>query len=102
MLVRFDHQGEEKLLIFRENDRIMGPNDDDQIITAGQIVLKDPDGFAEEAFDAITADGGADAARNAQTPAALGQFVGLGINHQRPAGLFDAGGVNGGEWPAAT
>lgn len=79
----------------------MRPDDDDQIISRRDIVLKDANRFAEQAFDTVSADGGADAAGDAQAPAASLQAVGLGIDDQGPAGLLSAGGVNGRERPAA-
>lgn len=72
-------------------------DDDDDIISLGQLWPQKADGFTDQAFDAIAFDGRADAAGNAQSPAGMREIVGHGEKYQRAARGFAAGFVNGGE-----
>jgi len=97
MIVAFIDQRGEVFLVLGEGHGLVGADDDNDVVSGGEIALKEPDGFTEHAFGAIACDGGADPARNAQAPSVMAKIVALGIDRQRPAGLFGVGGVDGGE-----
>ncbi len=65
MIVGLADQVGEDFLIIGQGQRIVRADGNDEVVTAGQIVLRKPDRFAQESFDAIAAGGGADPARNA-------------------------------------
>ena len=68
----------------------MGADDEDQVIADGPIMLMKTEGFAEEAFDAVAARGGADGSGDADAQARMREIVGAGVGDQRAAGGFDA------------
>ena len=55
-------QGGQVFLILCQSQGLMRPHDDDDVVSGGEIALKQPDGFAQHAFGAIAPDGGADPA----------------------------------------
>jgi hypothetical protein len=59
--VRFGHQVAEDPLIIGERQGIVWPDDDDKVVSAGEIVPEQADGFAEESLYAISPHGIADA-----------------------------------------
>lgn len=97
MIVSAFDQGGEVFLVFGQGHRLVGADNDDDIVSGGEILLQEPDGFTEHALGAIALNGGADSARDAQAPSVMGKIVGPGIERQRPAGLLGVGGVDGGE-----
>jgi len=86
-----------EFLIFGEDHRLVGADDDDQIVPDGQVVLVKAEGLAEEAFDAVAARGGADAAADDDGEARMGQGVRESVDDQRSAGVADAGVEDGGD-----
>ena len=75
----------------------MGADHKDNVIADGPVVLVEAEGFAEEAFDAVAARGGADSAGDADAQARVGEIVGAGVADERAAGGFDAVFEDGGE-----
>jgi hypothetical protein len=55
-------QGGEVFLVLGEGHGVVGTEDDDDIVSGGEISLKEADGFTEHAFGVIASDGGADPA----------------------------------------
>ena len=62
MIVAAFDQGGEVFLVLGEGHGLMGADDDDDIVSGGEIALQEPDGFTEHALGAIASDGGADPA----------------------------------------
>jgi len=62
MIVGAFDQGGEVFLVFGEGHGLVGAEDDNDIVSGGEIALKEADGFAEHAFGAIALDGGSDPA----------------------------------------
>jgi hypothetical protein len=88
--VKFEHESGEELLIVGQKEGLVGADDEDQVITFGPVVLVEAEGFAEEAFDAVAARGGADVAGNADAQAGMREIVRAGVGDERAAGGFDA------------
>ena len=97
MLIGMNHDGLQNLLILLNPHRVVRPNDDHNIVCAGKLTFKQPNTFSKQAFHAISTDRGAESAGNAEAPAIVGQGIGLGIDHQGPAGLPVAGRIDRGE-----
>ncbi len=95
------HQVGEQFLIVRECQGIMWANDDDQIVSTREIMPEQPDGFSQESFHSVSTHGIADAARHAQTPAAIGKVVWPAVKRKRTAGLLDGGGIYSSEGDVA-
>jgi hypothetical protein len=89
------------LLIVCERCGIVRANDNDQIISAWEIVPEQTDRFSQESFYAISAHGIANSARHAQTPAAMNEIVWFAIESKWTAGLLHRGGVYSGEGDVA-
>ncbi len=95
--VEFEHEGGEEFLIIGQKQGFVGADHKDNVIAFGPIVLVEAEGFAEEAFDAVAARGGADGSGDAHAEARVGEIVGAGVGDQRAAGGFDAVFEDGGE-----
>ena len=77
-------------MILGENERLVGADDQDEVVADRPVVLVEAKGFAEEAFDAVAARGGADGSGDADAQARMREIVGAGVGDQRAAGGFDA------------
>ena len=77
-------------MILGEDEGHVGTHDDYDVITFWPVVLVEAEGFAEEAFNAVAARGGADGSGDADAEARVRKFVGAGVSDQRAAGGFDA------------
>lgn len=88
--MEFEHEGGEEFLIIGQKQGLVGADDENDVITFGPVVLVEAEGFAEEAFDAIAARGGADSAGDADAEARMGEVVGVGVGDEWAAGGFDA------------
>ncbi len=88
--MQLQHECGEKFLILGENERLVGADDQDEVVADGPVALVEAKGFAEEAFDAVAARGGADTGRHADPQARMRQIVGTGVGNQRAAGGFDS------------
>jgi len=62
MIVAAFDQGGEVFLVLGQGHGLVGADDDDDIVSGGEIAMKKPDAFTEHALGAIASDGGADAA----------------------------------------
>jgi len=87
--VEFEHEGGEEFLIIGEKQGVRGADHKDNIIAFGPIVLVERKAFAEEAFDAVAARGGATAREMLMPRRGWGDCWG---GRRRPvaAGGFDA------------
>ena len=88
--MQLEHECGEKFLIFGQNKRLVGSDDQDEVVADRPVVLVETKGFAEEALDAVAVRGGADTGRHADPQPRMRQIVGTGIGNQRAAGGFDS------------
>jgi hypothetical protein len=103
LAVDFLGEFEEELLVVVERASFVGPDVDDQVvaaaIVAGEVVLGEAKGFAEEAFDAVSLDSAADFSADAEAEACVGEGVGSAVDGQGARGAADAGAIDGLELP---
>ena len=85
--MQLHHQRRQQLLIFRQSKWLMGSDDNDQVVSRGQIVLMMPKRFAQQALDAVAPHGVPDWSADGDTEARVIQIVGNSIHHQWPARL---------------
>lgn len=94
---------EEEALVVLEFQLLVRADVDDEVVAAlggdREFVLREAEGLAEVAFDAVSADGVAYLAPDRQAQAAAGEGVGAAVDGQGAGGPADAGAVGGLELP---
>jgi hypothetical protein len=88
-------QIQKKFAISREFQGRVRPNDDDPIVSGGQVEALEAQRLAQKPFDAISTNGGADAAGDTQAQAGIRSVVWKCVDGKRAGGLFDSLGVDG-------
>jgi len=77
-------------LIFRQRERLMRTNDNDQIISRRQIMPHMAESFAQKPPNPIAAGGGPDLSRHAHPQPRVRQIVWPRIDLERPTRLGNA------------
>ena len=88
--MKLEHERGEELLILGQNQRLVGADDENQVVALRPVVLVEAEGLAEEPLDAVAARGGADAPGDADAEARMREIVGAGEGDEGAAGGFDA------------
>ena len=70
-----------------KDERLVGPDDNHEIITLRQVVLEQPERLADEPPDTVAPHGGADLPRDAHPQARVAQLVRQRVHRQRPPRL---------------